>query len=146
MNNSALAAMTAVAMSMASSAAMAEDSDSVVVKVGADAWWIETEVNEIDRDKEVTPSVYLSIEHDLKYVPNAKLKTTGVENDYMAFDKLDLTLYYSLMDHDLLHFDAGVTLRILAIPSIKMPITAKLKTLMGYLGVLWLCRNHGTRH
>ena len=43
---------------------------------------IEAEVNEIDRDKEVTPSVYLSIEHDLKYVPT-RLKTTGVENDYI---------------------------------------------------------------
>ena len=133
MNNSALAAMTAVAMSMASSAAMAEDSDSVVVKVGADAWWIETEVNEIDRDKEVTPSVYLSVEHDLKYVPNARLKTTGVENDYMAFDKLDLTLYYSLMDHDLLHFDAGVTLSDLSNTKYKNADNGQIKDFDGFI-------------
>lgn len=107
MNKTALAVMTAVAMSMASFSAMAEE--STVVKVGAEAWWIETEVNEIDRDKEVTPSVYVAIEHDYKYVPNARLRTTGVDNDYMAFDKLDLTLYYPILSRDLLHFDAGIT-------------------------------------
>lgn len=107
MNKTALVAMTAVAMSMASFAAIAED--SVVAKVGAEAWWIETEVNEVDRDKEVTPSIYVAIEHDFKYVPNARLRTTGVDNEYMAFDKLDLTLYYPVLEHDLLHFDAGIT-------------------------------------
>ncbi|NOI60886.1 TIGR04219 family outer membrane beta-barrel protein [Vibrio coralliilyticus] len=107
MNKSALAVMTAAAMSMASSAAMAED--SVVAKVGAEAWWVDTEVNEIRRDKEVTPSVYAAIEHDIKYVPNARIRTASVDNEFMAFDKLDLTLYYQVMEHDLLHFDAGIT-------------------------------------
>ena len=107
MNKSALAVMTAAAMSMASSAAMAED--SVVAKVGAEAWWVDTEVNEIRRDKEVTPSIYAAIEHDIKYVPNARIRTASVDNEFMAFDKLDLTLYYQVMEHDLLHFDAGIT-------------------------------------
>ncbi|WP_084720191.1 TIGR04219 family outer membrane beta-barrel protein [Vibrio neptunius] len=107
MNKSALAVITAAAMSMASSAAMAED--SVITKVGAEAWWVDTEVNEIRRDKEVTPSVYAAIEHDIKYVPNARIRTASVDNEFMAFDKLDLTLYYQVMEHDLLHFDAGIT-------------------------------------
>ncbi|MDA0119862.1 TIGR04219 family outer membrane beta-barrel protein [Vibrio sp. T11.5] len=107
MNKSALAVVTAAAMSMASSAAMADD--SVIAKVGAEAWWVDTEVNEIRRDKEVTPSVYAAIEHDIKYVPNARIRTASVDNEFMAFDKLDLTLYYQVMEHDLLHFDAGIT-------------------------------------
>ncbi|KJY92617.1 iron-hydroxamate ABC transporter substrate-binding protein [Vibrio neptunius] len=102
-----MAVITAAAMSMASSAAMAED--SVITKVGAEAWWVDTEVNEIRRDKEVTPSVYAAIEHDIKYVPNARIRTASVDNEFMAFDKLDLTLYYQVMEHDLLHFDAGIT-------------------------------------
>ncbi|GLT17056.1 iron-hydroxamate ABC transporter substrate-binding protein [Vibrio zhanjiangensis] len=131
MNKTALAVMTAVAMSMASFSAMAEE--STVVKVGADAWWIETEVNEIDRDKEVTPSVYVAIEHDYKYVPNARLRTTGVDNDYMAFDKLDLTLYYPILSRDLLHFDAGITFSDLSNTKYKNADNGQIKDFDGFI-------------
>ena len=76
---------------------------------GAEMWFIDTEVNEIKRDSDTTPSFYLALEHDKEYIPNARLRYSSVDADYMAFDKLDLTLYYQLLDHELLHFDAGIT-------------------------------------
>ncbi len=76
---------------------------------GAEMWWPNTEVNEIDRDSDTTPSFYLAVEHDVRYVPDARLRYSTVESDYMAFDKIDLTLYYRVLEHDLMHFDAGMT-------------------------------------
>ena len=94
--------------SMVSGWAMAES--SYTAKVGAEMWWPKTKVNEVNRDSDTTPSGYLAIEHDMPYLPDARLRYSSVDADYMAFDKLDLTLYYRLLEHDLMHFDAGVTL------------------------------------
>ncbi|MCZ4294934.1 TIGR04219 family outer membrane beta-barrel protein [Vibrio sinaloensis] len=90
-----------------SASAFAES--SLTTKFGAEAWLPDTKVNEVTRDGDATPSVYVAVEHGIKYVPDARLRYTSVDADYMAFDKLDLTLYYRVMEHDLMHFDAGMT-------------------------------------
>ncbi|MDV6254097.1 TIGR04219 family outer membrane beta-barrel protein [Vibrio sp. EA2] len=82
---------------------------SVTTTVGMDIWAADTKVNEVRRDSSTTGALYAAIEHDVKYVPNARLRYTSIDADYMGFDKLDLTLYYQVLEHDLLHFDAGVT-------------------------------------
>ena len=41
--------------------------------------------------KATTPTIYAAIEHDIKYVPDARIRYGSVDADYMAFDKLDLT-------------------------------------------------------
>ncbi|MGY0617612.1 TIGR04219 family outer membrane beta-barrel protein [Vibrio sp. FJH11] len=83
---------------------------SVSTKVGAEVWAADTKVNEVRRDSSTTGSFYVVLDHDIKYVPNARLRYSSVDADYMGFDKLDLTLYYQILEHDLLHFDAGITL------------------------------------
>lgn len=82
---------------------------SVSTKVGAEVWAADTKVNEVRRDSSTTGSFYVALEHDVKFVPNARLRYSSVDADYMGFDKLDLTLYYQILEHDLLHFDAGIT-------------------------------------
>lgn len=82
---------------------------SVSTKVGAELWAADTKVNEVRRDSSTTGSFYVALEHDVKFVPNVRLRYSSVDADYMGFDKLDLTLYYQILEHDLLHFDAGIT-------------------------------------
>jgi len=82
---------------------------SLTTKFGAEMWLPDTKVNEVTRDGDATASAYVAVEHDVKYVPDARLRYTSVDADYTAFDKLDLTLYYRVMEHDLMHFDAGMT-------------------------------------
>ncbi|PFG55178.1 outer membrane protein [Vibrio sp. ES.051] len=106
MINKAAFALTAVSLA-ASFPAFAEY--SVSTKVGAEVWGADTKVNEVRRDRHTTGIFYAAIEHDVKYVPNARLRYSSVDADYMGFDKLDLTLYYQVLEHELLHFDAGIT-------------------------------------
>lgn len=83
---------------------------SLTTKIGAEMWWPGTKVNEERRDSDTTPSFYAAIEHGVKYVPDARIRYSSVDADYMAFNKLDLSLYYRILEHDLMHFDAGVTI------------------------------------
>ncbi|EKO3821209.1 TIGR04219 family outer membrane beta-barrel protein [Vibrio harveyi] len=87
----------------------AEQESSFTTTVGGEVWVADTKVNEVRRDSDTTGSFYAAIEHDVKYVPNARLRYSSVDADYMGFDKLDLTLYYQILEHDLMHFDAGLT-------------------------------------
>ncbi|MEF1250441.1 TIGR04219 family outer membrane beta-barrel protein [Vibrio owensii] len=87
----------------------AEQESSFTTTVGTEVWVADTKVNEVRRDSDTTGTFYAAIEHDVKYVPNARLRYSSVDADYMGFDKLDLTLYYQILEHDLMHFDAGLT-------------------------------------
>ncbi|CAM3110824.1 TIGR04219 family outer membrane beta-barrel protein [Vibrio mytili] len=106
MTNKATIALTALSLA-ASLPTFA--GNSVTTKAGAEVWLADTKVNEVRRERHTTGSFYASIEHGVKYVPNARLRYSSIDADYMGFDKLDLTLYYQLLEHDLLHFDAGIS-------------------------------------
>lgn len=96
-----------VIAAVVSASAFAES--SLTTKFGAEVWLPDTKVNEVTRSGDATASAYVAVEHDVKYVPDARLRYSSVDADYTAFDKLDLTLYYRVMEHDLMHFDAGMT-------------------------------------
>ena len=106
MTNKATIALTALSLAV-SFPVFAEY--SVSTKVGAEIWAADTKVNEVRRDSSTTGAFYAAIEHDVKYVPNARLRYSSIDADYMGFNKLDFTMYYQILEHDLLHFDAGVT-------------------------------------
>jgi len=96
---------------MFSATAMSADSESFYsAKVGTDMWWGSTKVNEVRRDDSSAPSLYFAFEHQFPMLPNASIRYTTVDANYMAFDKYDYTFYYNLLEHELLHFDAGITL------------------------------------
>ncbi|WP_299692568.1 TIGR04219 family outer membrane beta-barrel protein [uncultured Vibrio sp.] len=93
-----------------SSVASAEDEFSYTAIVGADMWWGSTKLNEVRQSGEAhSPSLYLAFEHNAIVLPNASFRYTSVDSDSLAFDKYDYTLYYTLFDHHLMNFDAGVT-------------------------------------
>jgi outer membrane protein len=100
-------ATVALATAVLSTSALAES--SIKTTFGAEMWMVDTEVNEVKRDSDNNPGFYLSVENDLDYVPNARLRYSTVDTEYMAFDKSDLTLYYPVLDHELMHFEAGIT-------------------------------------
>lgn len=108
MNKSTFTILTGLTLALGSASALADDA-FYSAKVGADMWWGNTEANEVTRDDSTSASLYFAFEHKLPMIPNASIRYTTIDADYVAFDKYDYTLYYSLMEHDLLHFDAGMT-------------------------------------
>lgn len=83
---------------------------SVETTLGAEFWSVKTEVNQVDRDRAATGTYYAAIEHDVTYLPDVRVRYSSLDADYLAFDKLDLTFYFNLLEHDLMLFDAGITL------------------------------------
>lgn len=99
-----------VGMLSLSSAVSAEEAFSYTAKVGADIWWGSTKLNEVRQDDDSnSPSLYVAFEHNAPMLPNASFRYTSVDADSLAFDKYDYTFYYTLLDHKLMNFDAGVT-------------------------------------
>ncbi|CCN85468.1 conserved hypothetical protein [Vibrio nigripulchritudo SFn27] len=81
----------------------------------ADAWVAKTDykhdadvILSSDRDTKFTGS--LALKHDISYVPDFRIRFSPVEMEYISFNKTDFTFYYDLIEHELLHFDAGLTL------------------------------------
>ncbi|CAH6783782.1 conserved exported hypothetical protein [Vibrio chagasii] len=99
-----------VGMLSLSSAVSAEEEFSYTAKVGADMWWGSTKLNEVRQDEDSnSPSVYFAFEHNAPMLPNASFRYTSIDTDALAFDKYDYTFYYTLLEHKLMNFDAGLT-------------------------------------
>ena len=49
-----------------------------------------------------------SLEHFIPLVPNGKFAQSSVEGDFYEYTKQDFTLYYELLDLDLVSVDAGI--------------------------------------
>lgn len=115
-----------VGMLSLSSAVAAEEEFSYTAKVGADMWWGSTKLNEVRQDEDSnSPSVYFAFEHNAPMLPNASFRYTSIDTDALAFDKYDYTFYYTLLEHKLMNFDAGVTLL-----STRTQITLSLKRVL----------------
>lgn len=102
-------ATTLVSLSLVTSFSVLAET-STTFKLGTEMWWADTKVNEVNRDSDSAPSFYAAIEHGIKYVPDARLRYSSIDADYMAFDKVDLTLYYRVFEHRMMTFDAGITI------------------------------------
>ncbi|AQP37041.1 TIGR04219 family outer membrane beta-barrel protein [Vibrio anguillarum] len=107
MNKPIWLALVSVAMMMSTASVQAES--FYRGEVGADMWWGSTKIDNIRRDDVKTPSIHVAFEHQLPYLPNASIRYTTLEADYASFDKYDYTLYYNLLERQLMSFDAGVT-------------------------------------
>lgn len=127
-----------VGMLSLSSAVAAEEEFSYTAKVGADMWWGSTKLNEVRQDEDSnSPSVYFAFEHNAPMLPNASFRYTSIDTDALAFDKYDYTFYYTLLEHKLMNFDAGVTFTQYSNSNYIEPIatSAKTSTLMSLHGV-----------
>ncbi|GEM76724.1 TIGR04219 family outer membrane beta-barrel protein [Vibrio sagamiensis] len=107
MTNKANIALATLSL-IAASPIFAQDF-SFTTTVGAEAWAFDTKVNEEKRESRSTGVFFIGVENNIKYLPNVRLRYSSIDANYMGFDKLDLSLYYPILDHDLMHFDAGIT-------------------------------------
>ncbi|MBD1567234.1 TIGR04219 family outer membrane beta-barrel protein [Vibrio sp. S12_S33] len=107
MNKPTLVALTSVAMMMSAASISAESFYGG--KSGADMWWGSTKVDHTRRDDVKAPTMYFAFEHQFPYVPNASIRYTTIDADYASFDKYDYTLYYKVLERELMSFDAGIT-------------------------------------
>lgn len=86
-------------------------------KVGADAWFMDADVDNVEADDASTAgSYYAALEHPLPLIPNAKIRQTSVSvdvtrSDNVDFDQIDFVAYYEFLDNDLVSVDAGVNLQ-----------------------------------
>ncbi|MBD1557657.1 TIGR04219 family outer membrane beta-barrel protein [Vibrio sp. S9_S30] len=85
------------------------------VTVSGDAWSVKTAYKHgtetmLNSERETQFTGSLALEHDIAYTPNVRIRFSPVEMSYIEFNKTDFTFYYDLIDHELLHFDAGITL------------------------------------
>lgn len=109
MNKLPLVALVGLLSFNASSFAATETDSFYKGKVGADMWWGSTKLNEVRKDDSSSPSLYFAFEHKFPMLPNASIRYTTIDSSDLAFDKYDYTFYYNVLDHDLMHFDAGIT-------------------------------------
>ncbi|QUJ67750.1 TIGR04219 family outer membrane beta-barrel protein [Photobacterium sp. GJ3] len=79
--------------------------------VGADAWFSSAEINDaVDGGDKTMPSFYVSFEHFIPLIPNARIAYADIEADAVAFKQTDFTAYYEILDNDLIAVDIGVSL------------------------------------
>ncbi|MCZ4311495.1 TIGR04219 family outer membrane beta-barrel protein [Vibrio sp. 10N.222.54.F12] len=114
-----------VGMLSLSSAVSAEEEFSYTTKIGADMWWGSTKLNEARSSDSNSPSLYFAFEHNAPKLPNASFRYSTVDTTLLAFDKYDYTFYYTMLDHKLMNFDAGVTFTQYANSHYKDPYSSK---------------------
>lgn len=112
MKNRVGAALFSSSLLMCTFSSYAETDFSV--KVSGDAWSAKTAYKHdaetiLNSDRETKFTGSLALEHNIAYVPNFRVRFSPVEMSYIKFNKTDFTFYYDLIEHDLLHFDAGLT-------------------------------------
>ncbi|OBT16369.1 hypothetical protein A9264_11135 [Vibrio sp. UCD-FRSSP16_10] len=79
-------------------------------KVTADMFWGSTKIRETRQDDDELPVLSAQIEHDVPYLPNFRIRYTGLDTTYIAHDKFDYTFYYRPLRTENLELDAGFTL------------------------------------
>lgn len=88
--------------------ALAEESYNGEVAI--EQWWGGSKIDGNREDKDQTLSFYAALETDLNYLPHLKVRYSHVDVKYTELEKYDYSLYYSVLEHDVLHFDLGLTL------------------------------------
>ncbi|MFB9136099.1 TIGR04219 family outer membrane beta-barrel protein [Vibrio sp. AK197] len=82
--------------------------------LGADVemnlWQQDYQFNGIDNGDEMTYTVEASLEHPIPLVPNVKLAQSSADADNFEYTKQDFTLYYEILDNDLVSIDVGAGL------------------------------------
>ncbi|MBM7038193.1 TIGR04219 family outer membrane beta-barrel protein [Vibrio ulleungensis] len=99
-----------VTLTLCSFNSFAEQQKSWSVELAADAIWASTKINDVRDEDDTLPSFYADIEHDIAYVPNFRLRYTGIDTAKLKHDKTDFTFYWRPLRTENLLFDAGFTL------------------------------------
>ncbi len=70
-------------------------------------WQQNYEYNQQDNGDEMTYTIEASLEHPIPLVPNVKIAQSAVDADNFEYTKQDFTLYYEILDNDLVSVDVG---------------------------------------
>ncbi|MEZ8826863.1 TIGR04219 family outer membrane beta-barrel protein [Vibrio amylolyticus] len=107
------------------------------ITLGADMWWGSTKVNEVRKDDDTLPSLFLALEHELPYLPNVSFRYTALDAEFVAFDKYDYTFYYTLLDHELMDFDAGIAFSQFSNSKYVAPIGSQAGSMSSFDELTW---------
>ncbi|GAM69802.1 ABC-type Fe3+-hydroxamate transport system [Vibrio sp. JCM 19236] len=105
-----VAALTASALAMPATAQAQQAKSGLQGSFTADMYWGSTKIRETRKEDDDIPSFSASIEHDVPYLPNFRLRYTKLDTPDLAHDKYDYTFYYRPLRTDALEFDVGFTL------------------------------------
>jgi outer membrane protein len=85
---------------------------SADVVLGADVelnyWNQDSTFESTDQGSEASLFGSISFEHVIPLVPNIKYSFTSIDNDAFEYSKQDATLYYEILDNDIISVDLGV--------------------------------------
>ncbi len=70
-------------------------------------WQQNYEYNQQDNGDEMTYTLEASLEHPIPLVPNVKIAQSAADADNFEYTKQDFTLYYEILDNDLVSVDVG---------------------------------------
>ncbi|WP_261816109.1 TIGR04219 family outer membrane beta-barrel protein [Vibrio gallicus] len=111
MNKCTLVTVVSVsALAMPISAQAQPEDYGLQGSVTADVFWGSTKIKETRKEDDTIPSFSASIEHDVPYLPNFRLRYTKLDTPDIAHDKYDYTFYYRPLRTDNLALDLGFTL------------------------------------
>ncbi|CAM3109972.1 TIGR04219 family outer membrane beta-barrel protein [Vibrio rarus] len=79
-------------------------------KVSADMFWGSSKIREIRLQDDELPVLSAQIEHDVPYLPNFRIRYTGLDTTSLKHDKFDYTFYYRPLRTENMELDAGFTL------------------------------------
>ncbi|MFI3244879.1 MAG: TIGR04219 family outer membrane beta-barrel protein [Ferrimonas sp.] len=103
------------AMLLSLAAAVPAQADLFSVKGGMDLWYSDASgkvrTTSIATDNEVNASVFIAFEHPLPLIPNVRARFNEMETGNVDLSNIDLTLYYQLLDSNLIELDFGLNYR-----------------------------------
>jgi len=107
--------VTSLALSALSPfAALSAPGDTFEIKGGYDYWSGNQKVNDSEaNERQTQPSFYLSFEHFLPLIPNAKVRSTNVKSDKLdvSYRQMDYIAYYRLLDSNMIGLDLGLNMQ-----------------------------------
>ncbi len=75
--------------------------------VEANIWQQNYTYNNQDSGDDLTYTLEASLEHPLPLIPNVKFARSAANADDFEYTKQDFTLYYEILDNDMISFDIG---------------------------------------
>ncbi|RQW62112.1 TIGR04219 family outer membrane beta-barrel protein [Vibrio viridaestus] len=78
--------------------------------IEVNAWQQDYFYNNQDRGDDVTYTLEASLEHPIPLIPNVKYARSEANASSFEYTKQDFTLYYEILDNDLVSFDIGAGL------------------------------------
>lgn len=94
--------------------AMSAPGDTFEIKGGYDYWSTKQKLDDTTiENRKSLDSFYVGFEHFLPLIPNAKIRTTGIESSALSseYRQTDYIAYYRLLDSNMIGLDFGLNMQ-----------------------------------